>query len=470
MPFLAASGGFTRYRLTDPVPDALWAEIPDRLKKNAFQDIDRTADERSFGWVSFDDWLDPGFTAAPPEKGQFLAFTLRLDTRRVSPAVFKKHLQLAVNEYLSGIDDPAKRFVSKGRKAELKEQVALRLRARSLPIPAVFDVVWNTANGTLLLASTNAKVKSLFEDHFLATFELNLEPQKPFFLASRMSARGRFEPEETGAHQFPPPGCRPGQEQVCPTHPAAAESALHQEFLTWLWYKTRPGRAVQDPGRLNLQMFMAKMSPSRRGGRFPQTASFHSGRAFELYEPAGPTRGKRSRRAIGWPSTRTARAGRAAACEDLHLSGLKTSQGRDRREEGGDRSDGAFLREALPGEQVLTFSRGLSRVPRPLRLETRGLEGGSRGLARLLAKSAGPSRLPPPPHTSFAVNPAGGRHAPGRKKALVFGVVNERSIAYGIAKALSDQGARLALGYAAEPIRKRIEPIAAKLGADFVLQ
>jgi len=56
------------------------------------------------------------------------------------------------------------------------------------------------------------------------------------------------------------------------------------------------------------------------------------------------------------------------------------------------------------------------------------------------------------------------------KKALVFGVVNERSIAYGIAKALRDQGARLALGYAAEPIRKRIEPIAVKLGADFVFQ
>lgn len=56
------------------------------------------------------------------------------------------------------------------------------------------------------------------------------------------------------------------------------------------------------------------------------------------------------------------------------------------------------------------------------------------------------------------------------KKALVFGVVNERSIAYGIAKALRDNGAELALGYAAEPIRKRIEPIAEKLGAQFVFQ
>ncbi|WP_300156929.1 enoyl-ACP reductase [Solidesulfovibrio sp.] len=56
------------------------------------------------------------------------------------------------------------------------------------------------------------------------------------------------------------------------------------------------------------------------------------------------------------------------------------------------------------------------------------------------------------------------------KKALVFGVVNERSIAYGIAKALRDNGAELALGYAAEPIRKRVEPIAAALGAQFVFQ
>jgi len=56
------------------------------------------------------------------------------------------------------------------------------------------------------------------------------------------------------------------------------------------------------------------------------------------------------------------------------------------------------------------------------------------------------------------------------KKVLIFGVVNERSIAYGIAKVLHEQGASLAFGYAAEPIRKRIEPIAAALEADFIFQ
>lgn len=56
------------------------------------------------------------------------------------------------------------------------------------------------------------------------------------------------------------------------------------------------------------------------------------------------------------------------------------------------------------------------------------------------------------------------------KKVVIFGVVNERSIAYGIAKVLREQGARLALGYAAEPIRKRIEPIAAELDAECIFQ
>ncbi len=55
------------------------------------------------------------------------------------------------------------------------------------------------------------------------------------------------------------------------------------------------------------------------------------------------------------------------------------------------------------------------------------------------------------------------------KKALVFGVVNERSIAYGIAKCFVEHGASLGLSYAAEPILKRITPIARELGADFVM-
>ncbi|MDR0339510.1 MAG: enoyl-ACP reductase [Desulfovibrio sp.] len=53
------------------------------------------------------------------------------------------------------------------------------------------------------------------------------------------------------------------------------------------------------------------------------------------------------------------------------------------------------------------------------------------------------------------------------KKAVIFGVANNRSIAYGIAKALRDNGADIALSWLGEALKKRVEPIAKELGAAF---
>jgi len=54
------------------------------------------------------------------------------------------------------------------------------------------------------------------------------------------------------------------------------------------------------------------------------------------------------------------------------------------------------------------------------------------------------------------------------KKALIFGVANDRSIAYGVAKAFKEHGASLAFGYPGDAIRKRVEPISEELGGDFI--
>jgi enoyl-[acyl-carrier protein] reductase I len=51
------------------------------------------------------------------------------------------------------------------------------------------------------------------------------------------------------------------------------------------------------------------------------------------------------------------------------------------------------------------------------------------------------------------------------KRGLIFGIANNRSLAYGIAKACADAGAQLALTYQGDALRKRVEPIAADLGA-----
>ncbi|WP_417719295.1 enoyl-ACP reductase FabI [Salipiger sp.] len=55
------------------------------------------------------------------------------------------------------------------------------------------------------------------------------------------------------------------------------------------------------------------------------------------------------------------------------------------------------------------------------------------------------------------------------KRGLVMGVANDRSIAWGIARALHGAGAELAFTYQGEAFGKRLEPLAASVGSDFMV-
>ncbi|NHF72256.1 enoyl-ACP reductase FabI [Paracoccus xiamenensis] len=54
------------------------------------------------------------------------------------------------------------------------------------------------------------------------------------------------------------------------------------------------------------------------------------------------------------------------------------------------------------------------------------------------------------------------------KRGLIMGLANDKSIAWGIAKQLSDQGAELALSYQGEAMKKRAEPLAQALGSNLL--
>lgn len=184
MGFLASSCSFTRFKITDSIPGDFWEQLPAKLKQFAFQDIDAIPEERAWGWVSFEDMLDIEWRSAPPEKGMYLAFGFRLDTRRIPPAVLRKHLQVALREEEIRIREQGKKFIGRERKQELRDQVRLRLMQRFLPIPAVFDVVWATDASIVYLASTQTKLIELFMEHFTLTFALHLEPLTPYLLAA----------------------------------------------------------------------------------------------------------------------------------------------------------------------------------------------------------------------------------------------------------------------------------------------
>lgn len=56
------------------------------------------------------------------------------------------------------------------------------------------------------------------------------------------------------------------------------------------------------------------------------------------------------------------------------------------------------------------------------------------------------------------------------KKALILGVANDKSIAWGIAKAFADEGAEIAFTYAGEILEKRVRPLAESVNAKLILQ
>ncbi|MBE9523802.1 MAG: enoyl-ACP reductase [Chloroflexi bacterium] len=54
------------------------------------------------------------------------------------------------------------------------------------------------------------------------------------------------------------------------------------------------------------------------------------------------------------------------------------------------------------------------------------------------------------------------------KTALIFGLANKRSIAWGIAQAFHQQGATLGFSYAGETLERRVRPLAESIGVEFV--
>jgi enoyl-[acyl-carrier protein] reductase I len=56
------------------------------------------------------------------------------------------------------------------------------------------------------------------------------------------------------------------------------------------------------------------------------------------------------------------------------------------------------------------------------------------------------------------------------KKALVFGLANNRSIAYGVAARFREQGARLSFNYASEAIKRRMDPLSKELCGEYIFK
>lgn len=348
MGLTSSSCSFTRFRVIDPVPSALVNEISQKLLQFAFQDIEELPEMQAHGWVSLEDMLDSQWESAPPFKGEFAVFSLRLDTRRIPAGVIKKHLALAIrNEKQAGA-----KFVSRERKKELREQVLLSLRQRFLPVPAEFNVLWNLQTGAVWFASIQTRMLDLFQDYFLNTFDLHLEQLTPYNLASILLNEEQISRlDSVQATRFIQ---NAGDENA-----QSIDAILGEEFLTWLWYQsdTAPGSFSDSDGK-PFNVYMEQRIVVQGGqGQNRETATV-SGSLSPLREARfGLCTGKKVTRALIRIEQDSLAFQFSLKAEDFCIGSLKTPklEATDRD----DDPDGLFLEKIFLMETCMKLLDGL---------------------------------------------------------------------------------------------------------------
>lgn len=174
---LSGSASFMRFSVEGELPDSFWDFVAERVAAHSFQDIDDSLEEYSIGWVSVANMFDADFSYASYSAGDYVVLSLRVDERKVSSAVLKKCV-LKEEERVKKERQLPK--LSRNVRLEIKERVRTELVRKSVPVPAVYDLVWSLSDGIVFFFTTNKKAMVLLEEFFKQTFDLSLILQIPW--------------------------------------------------------------------------------------------------------------------------------------------------------------------------------------------------------------------------------------------------------------------------------------------------
>jgi len=180
MGLLTGSASFMRFTVEGELPENFWDFVAERVVAHGFVDIDDNMEEYSIGWVSVTNMFDSEFAYSSYAAGDYVVLTMRADERKVSPAVLKKFTMKEEERIKQEKQLPK---LSRSMRLEIKERVRAELVRKSAPVPAVYDLCWNLAEGTLLFFSTSKKAMLQLEELFRETFDLSIVLQIPWTTA-----------------------------------------------------------------------------------------------------------------------------------------------------------------------------------------------------------------------------------------------------------------------------------------------
>ncbi|HLO66271.1 MAG TPA: recombination-associated protein RdgC [Holophaga sp.] len=181
MSLLQGTLSLRRFLVLGPVPSE--DDLLEGLAQDAFRPFEDGLEEERVGWC---DWRN--LLVTPPEREwvmqeRFAVFGLRMDVRRVPPALLKAQTDLRLQSLMKEKDLA---FVGKEARISLADEVKADLLRKVLPAPKVFEVAWDLKGGMLWTTASSSKAQSALVGLFIKSFGLELQPLAPLLLAGRM--------------------------------------------------------------------------------------------------------------------------------------------------------------------------------------------------------------------------------------------------------------------------------------------
>ncbi len=259
MGLLKGSVTFSRYRIVGPLP----AHFPDffneRIRRDAFQTVWRTTDEKAAGWTSLENNLDTDFPYACYAQGRYMLFSLRIDRKSVAPSLLRLRILEAERKQLA--ESGQKKLYREQREA-IREAVRLDLLGKTLPVPSFHEICWSVPDNVLTFCCLADKVVGELQEFFRESFSLGLAPDTPWQIeGGGGKAKGTATGSSSPALSLPslPPGVDP--------------LTVGREFLTWLWFKSEERNGMihfPDGGEIEV-VFVRRLVLESGDGEYAET-------------------------------------------------------------------------------------------------------------------------------------------------------------------------------------------------------
>jgi hypothetical protein len=259
MGLLKGSVTFSRYRIVGALPDHFPEFFNERIRRDAFQTVWRTTDEKAAGWTSVENGLDTDFPYASYAQGRYMLFSLRIDRKSVAPSLLRLRILEAERKQLA--ESGQKKLYREQREA-IRESVRLELLGKTLPVPSFHEICWSVPDHVLIFCCLSDKVVGELQELFKESFSLGLAPHAPWD-AEGAGANPRGAAAGSNSPEVSLPSLPPGIDPL----------TVGREFLTWLWFKSeeRNGMIRISGGSESEVFFVRRLVLEAGEGEYAET-------------------------------------------------------------------------------------------------------------------------------------------------------------------------------------------------------